>query len=218
MRPEFARDAKRPVINDRATLRCRLKPASPLEGALLFSPAIYRRAAVVGFLILCLSRTTAYAFDPYLSPRLGFSLTTVQKALERVGGPVVFAPRPGSQQGTQEARLPENAGIVQAGGDTANLLAVVLWLPVDAKGKPAGAKARLYLDAFVRLFTSDSESIVLWIRQVLERAVADTGSAPHLESQLLDKHQFKAMYVPTLSPPMVSLTVVAVEEQNPDRE
>jgi len=58
-------------------MRCRLKPASPLEGALLFSPAIYRRAAVMGFLILCLSRTTAHAFDPYLSPRLGFSLATV---------------------------------------------------------------------------------------------------------------------------------------------
>jgi len=170
------------------------------------------------FLVACLGVSLAHAFDPYLSPRLGFSLATVQKALEKVGGPVVFAPRSGSQQGTQEARLPENAGIVQAGGDSANLSAVVLWLPIDAKGKLAGAKARPYLDAFGRLFTSDSESIVLWIQQVLERAVADTGSAPHLESQLLDKPQFKAMYVPTLSPPMVSLTLVAAEEQNPSRE
>jgi len=95
---------------------------------------------------------------------------------------------------------------------------VVLWLAVDPKGKLAGVKARPYLDAFVRLFTSDSEPIVLWIPQVLERAVADTGSAPHLESQLLDKYQFKAVYVPTLSPPIVSLTVVAAEEQNPSRE
>jgi hypothetical protein len=146
---------------------------------------------------------------------LGISLTTLQSTLEKVGGSLTFASRPGSQQGTQEARLPDNAGMVQAAGESANLAAVVLWLPVDATGKLAGAKARPYLAAFVELFTPKSEAIMQWIPQVLERAVADSGSRPHLESQLLDRHQFKAMYMPTLSPPMLSLTVVAVDEQGP---
>jgi hypothetical protein len=65
----------------------------------------------------------------------------------------------------------------------------------------------------VQLFIPESESILLWIPQVLERARGDSGNGPHLESHLLDKHQFKAMYVPTLSPSMFSLTVVAAEEQ-----
>ncbi|HEV8717630.1 MAG TPA: hypothetical protein VGX03_33005 [Candidatus Binatia bacterium] len=177
-----------------------------------------RTLILLGLFPACLSRGTAHAFDPYLSPRLGIPLTTLQTTLEKVGGSIIFAPRPGSQQGTQEARLPDNAGIVQAGGDSANLTAVVLWLPVDATGKLAGAKARPYLAAFVRLFTPKSEAIMLWIPQVLERAVVDSGSGPHLESQLLDRHQFKAMYVPTLSPPMLSLTVVAAEEQTPGPE
>ena len=54
----------------------------------------------------------AQAFDPYLSPRLGLSLATLQNTLEKVAGPVVFAPRPDSQQGTQEARLAEKYHIV----------------------------------------------------------------------------------------------------------
>ena len=173
-----------------------------------------RTLILPGLFTVCLSSVTARAFDPYLSPRLGISLATVQATLEKVGGSLTFTPRPESRQGTQEARLPGNAGIVQAGGDATNLTAVVLWLPVDASGKLAGAKARPYLAAFVQLFIPKGDAIMLWIPQVLERAVADSGGGPHLESQLLDKHQFKAMYVPTLSPPMLSLTVVAVEGQD----
>ena len=171
-----------------------------------------RILVLAGFLTAGLGGLTVHAFDPYLSPRLGLSLAALQKALEKVAGPLTFTPRPGSQQGTQEARLPENTGIVQAGGDAANLAAVILWLPIDAQGKFAGAKARPYLSAFIELFTSDSEQMVLWVDQVLERAIADTGSAPHLESQLLAKHQFKATYLHSLSPAMLSLTVVAAEE------
>ena len=177
-----------------------------------------RTLILLGLFTVGLSGVTARAFDPYLSPHLGISLTTLQSALGKVGGSIVFTARPGSQQGTQEARLPDNAGIVQAGGDKENLTAVVLWLPVDATGKLAGTKARPYLDTFVRLFTPESEAIMLWIPQVLERATADSGGGPHLESQLLDKHQFKATYVPTLSPPMLSLTVVVAEDQPPSRD
>ena len=125
---------------------------------------------------------------------------------------MTFAPRPGSQQGTQEARLPGNAGIVQAGGGVENLAAVVLWLPVDAKGKFVGATARLYLDSFVRLFLADSEEITRWVEHALARAATESGKEPHLESRLLDKHQFKLTYVPTLSPPMCSLTIIAADE------
>ena len=181
-------------------------------------PRFVRTFILLGLFTACLSTVTAQAFDPYLSPRLGISLTTLQTTLEQVGGSLTFTPRPGSQHGTQEARLPDNAGIVQAGGDKENLTAVVLWLPVDATGKLAGTKARSYLDAFVRLFVPENEAIMQWIPQVLERAVADSGSGPHLESQLLGKHQFKAMYVPTLSPPMLSLTVVTAEDQPPSRD
>src|SRR3989442_1796671 len=112
---------------------------------------------LLGLFTVSLSGVTAHAFDPYLSPRLGISLTTLRTALERVGGSITFAPRPGSRQGTQEARLPENAGIVQAGGDSANLTAVVLWLPVDATGNLARAKARSYFGAFVGRFIPKSE-------------------------------------------------------------
>jgi hypothetical protein len=185
---------------------------APQELTKLFLPNSLRRFTPLGFFIACLSVTPVHAFDPYLSPRLGLSLAALRAALEKVAGPVTFAPRSGSSQGTQEARLPENAGIVQAGGNTENLTAVVLWLPVDAKGKLAGAQAQPYLDAFVQLFTSENESVVLWVDQVLARAIADGGSAPHLESQLLAEHQFKATYMPTLSPPMLSLTVVAATQ------
>src|SRR5262245_8925846 len=117
----------------------------------------------LGLFTVCLSSVTAHAFDPYLSPRLGISLSILQTTLEKVGGSLTFAPRPASQQGTQEARLPDNAGMVQAAGESANLAAVVLWLPVDATGKLAGTKARPYLAAFVELFTPKSEAIMLWI-------------------------------------------------------
>lgn len=164
------------------------------------------------FFTVGLGGVVAQAFDPYLSPRLGLSLATLQRALEKVAGPVVFAPRQGSSQGTQEARLAENAGIVQAGGDTGNLAAVVLWLPVDAQGKLAGTKARPYLNAFVELFLRDSEAVARWVDQVLQRAVAKGGNTPHLEAQLFAEHQFKATYMPTLSPPMLSLTVIAARD------
>ncbi|MBI3800268.1 MAG: hypothetical protein HY268_25245 [Deltaproteobacteria bacterium] len=177
-----------------------------------------RTLILLGVFTVCLSSVTARAFDLYLSPRLGISLTTLQSSLRQVGGSLVFTPRPGSQHGTQEARLPDDAGIVQVGGDKENLTTVVLWLPVGATGKLAGAKAQSYLDAFVRLFAPESEVVLRWIPQVLERAVADSGGGPHLESQLLDKHQFKTMYVPTLSPPMLSLTVVTAVGQAPSLE
>ena len=164
------------------------------------------------FAIVSLSTIPTLAFDPYLSPRLGISLTTLQSALGEVDGPVVFTPRAGSQQGTQEARLPGNAGIVQAGSDTANLAAVVLWLPIAAQGKFANAKSQAYLDAFAHLFLAESEEALRWVEHVLKRAVAEAGRDPYIESHLYNKHQFKAMYVPTLSPPMLSLTVTAAED------
>jgi len=175
---------------------------------------IFHRPSLIS-LLFCFfisSIPPAFAFDPYLAPRLAISLTTLQTTLEKVGGPVTFAPRPGSQQGTQEARLPGNAGIVQAGGGAENLAAVVLWLPVDAKGQLVGAQARPYLDAFVGLFLSDSEETIRWVGQALARATTESGKDPHLESRLLDKHQFKLSYVPTLSPPMCSLTVTAASD------
>lgn len=169
-------------------------------------------ALVLLFLFIpYLGSTVAQAFDPYLAPRLGVSLATLQTALEKVAGPLTFAPRPGSQS-TQEARLADNAGIVQASGDPGNLAAVVLWLPVDAQGELASAKVRLCLTAFIELFTRESEPIVRWVGQVLERAVADAASPTHLEAQLIATHQFKAMYRRTLSPPMLSLTVVSAEQ------
>jgi len=162
---------------------------------------------------VCINGEVAYAADLYLSRRLGVSQSTLQKSLEKVGGPVTFTPRPGSTQGTQEARLPEHAGIVQAGGGSENLAVVILWLPVDQQGRLSGAKAQSYLDALVRNFTAESEQVVLWIDQVLRRAVAETRGGPHLESQLFGRYQFKATYAPSLSPPMISLTVTAAEEQ-----
>jgi hypothetical protein len=132
--------------------------------------------------------------------------------LEKVEHPVAFALRPGSQHGTQEARLPGNAGIVQAGSDSENLAVVVLWLPVGAPGKLVGPQAQTYLSAFVRLFLTDGAETLRWIEQVLQRAMTDSGKDSYVESRLSEKHQFKVMYVPTLSPPMFSLTVTAAEE------
>ena len=160
-------------------------------------------------LLFLWAMTIAPSAFAQFSSYLGVTLSELQAALEKGGGPLAFAPRPGSAQNTQEARLLENAGVVQAGGSAGNLSVVVLWLPTDGKGKFASVKTRLYLDAFAQLFTDDSAPLVRWVEQVLERAVTEGGDTPSLESQLLDERQFKAMYTPTLSPPMLSLTVEA---------
>ena len=148
----------------------------------------------------------SFTFAQYPPSYLGISLSELETTLGKVGGPVAFAPRSGSEQGTLEARLAEHAGLVQVAGSPGNLSVVVLWIPTE-KGKFANARSRDYLDAFIRLLTSDAGSILRWTEQVLERAAAEGGSTPYLESQLLDERQFKATYLPTLSPPMLSLTV-----------
>jgi len=155
----------------------------------------------------------SHAADIYLSRRLGISLTTLQKSLEKVGSPVTFAPRPGSTQGTQEARLPENIGMVQASGGNENLAVVILWLPVNKEGHLAGLQARFYLKSFTETFIRDSEPVLLWIDEVLNRAVADSARGLHLESQLFDKYQLKATYMPMLNPPMVSLAITASSDE-----
>jgi hypothetical protein len=158
----------------------------------------FRSLFLLSFPVCFLGVFLAHALDPYLSPRLGISLRTLQAALEKVESPVAFAPRQGSQQGTQEARLPGNA--------------VVLWLPINAQGKLVGPQAQAYLSAFVRLFLTESAETLRWVEQVLQRAITDSGKDSYVESRLSEKHQFKVMYVPTLSPPMFSLTVTAAEE------
>lgn len=145
-------------------------------------------------------------FAQYAASYVDISLSELKAALGTVAGPISFAPRPGSEQGTLEARLAENAGLVQAAGSPGNLGVVVLWVPI-AKGKFASARSREYLEALVRLFTNDSGPILHWTEQVLEHAVAEGTSTPHLESQFLGERQFKATYLPTLSPPMLSLTI-----------
>jgi hypothetical protein len=182
------------------------------EEKLCFSKQTVRVLFLVSILSVSLDGATAFATGSYFSTRLGISLSTLQEALGKVAGPAVFAPRPGGSQGTQEARLPGNAGIVQAGGDRGNLTTVVLWLPVDTQGKLIGPNARLYLNTFIRLFTPDSESVVLWVDQVLGRALAESKGAPHLEALLSTGHQFKATYMPTLSPAMLSLSVAVANE------
>jgi hypothetical protein len=57
--------------------------------------------------------------------------------------------------------------------------------------------------------TDDKDPLVRWAEQVLEHGVAEKGSTPYLESRLINERQFKAMYMPTLTPPMLSLTVEA---------
>jgi hypothetical protein len=165
--------------------------------------------SVLGILTVLLVSSALWAFDPYFSSHLDIALSELQVALAKVHGPVTFGPRPGSTQGTQEARLPENAGVVQAAGSAGNLAVIILWLPVDASGKLVGANARQYLEAFLQLLTDDKGPLVRWVEQVLERGVAEKGSAPYLESRLIDERQCKAMYMPTLTPPMLSLTVEA---------
>lgn len=143
----------------------------------------------------------------YSSAYIGISLSELQAALSKVSGPVTLTPRPGSDQGTLEAKLAENAGVVQAAGSPGNLSVVILWLPID-RGKFAHGSSRRYLEAFVQLLNTDSQPIVRWTEQVLERAVAASRSAPYLESQLFEERQFKVTYTPMLSPPMLSLTVM----------
>lgn len=178
-----------------------------------------RRFAIPAFfslsLALLLFCPTAHAADFSATRRLDVSQETLRKGLEKIGGPVTFTPRVGSKQGTQEARLPENAGLVQAGGDPANLTTVVLWLPVDDKGNLVGMNARAYLEAVVANFVRERERITLWVEQVLKRALSEARGTLHLESQLMEKYQFKATYTPTLSPPMMSLTVTAAESEQP---
>lgn len=158
-------------------------------------------------------RTPARAADRSFAPRLGVSLATLQHALATVAGPVSFAPRPGSTHGTQEARLPAGAGIVQAAGEAGNLSTVVLWLPLAAHGGLPAGEGRRYVEAVLRLFTPDSEAVVLWLEQVLSRAVAEATGTPHLAALLSSGYQFKAMYLPTSTPAMVSLTVTAAGEE-----
>jgi hypothetical protein len=171
-----------------------------------------RRAApfvLLSLLTLLLSASPLGAFDPYFSSHLDISLSELQAALTKVHGPVTFGPRPGSTQGTQEARLPDNAGMVQAAGSAGNLAVIILWLPVDASGKLVGANARQYLEAFLQLLTDEKGPFARWVEQVLEQGVAEKSGKPYLESRLVEERQFKAMYMPTLTPPMLSLTVEA---------
>ncbi len=164
-------------------------------------------------LALLLFCPTAHAADFSATRRLDVSQEALRKGLEKIGGPVTFAPRVGSKQGTQEARLPENAGLVQAGGDPANLTTVVLWLPVDDKGNLVGLNARAYLEAVVANFVREREQITLWVEQVLKRALAEARGGLHLESQLMEHYQFKATYMPTVNPPMVSLAITVSSEE-----
>ena len=205
----------------RARVRGIKKSGSFFDGQCRRDVAGYVSTGFSHFHVLCFFlllswlpfHSTVYATDFSPARRLGISLTTLQKSLEKVGSPVTFAPRPGSTQGTQEARLPENIGMVQAGGGNENLAVVILWLPVDKAGHFAGPQARVYLKSFTETFISDSEPVSLWIDEVLKRAVADSASGLHLESQLFDKYQLKATYIPTLNPPMMSLAITASSDE-----
>jgi hypothetical protein len=166
----------------------------------------------VFFIGASLTAAVTRAADVAVTHRLGVSLPTLQKSLEKVSGPLAFAPRPGSTQGTQETRLPDKAGVVQAGGDPDNLAVVVLWIPVDQQTKRINPGSRGYLDALVRMFISENEPVTLWLDQVLQRALSESAGNSHLESQLFDTYQLKATYVPSMSPPMLSLTVTMSAE------
>ncbi len=157
--------------------------------------------------------STAHAADFSATRRLDVSQDALRKGLEKISSPITFAPRVGSKQGTQEARLPENAGLVQAGGDPANLTTVVIWLPVDDKGNLVGMNARAYLEAVVANFVREREQITLWVEQVLKRALTEARGGLHLESQLVEHYQFKATYMPTLNPPMVSLAITVSSDE-----
>lgn len=170
------------------------------------------RAILWSFLFLYLF--PVFSLAQYSSAYIGISLSELQAALSKVSGSVTLTPRPGSNQGTLEAKLAENAGVVQAAGSPGNLSAVVLWFPIE-KDKFAHEKSRQYLTAFIQLLTNDSQSIMRWTEQVLERAVVESDGAPYLESQLLEERQFKVTYTPTLSPPMLSLTVTGGGQRAP---
>ena len=170
--------------------------------------------SLIGFLFSTAGIVTAASAADFVPTKpLGISLSTLQQSLEKVNRPIVFVPRPGSTQGTQESRLPDKAGVVQANGDRDNLAVVVLWLPIDQQKKRIDSGSRGYLDALVRTFISENEPVVLWLEQVLQRALSESGGTSHLESQLFDTYQLKAMYVPSMSPPMVSLTVTMSDDQ-----
>jgi len=169
------------------------------------SPQVKIYTLTVFFIGAALTVAATYAADFAVTRHLGVSLSTVQKSLEKVSGPLAFTPRPGSTQGTQETRLPNKAGVVQASGDPDNLAVVVLWMPVDQQKKRIEPGSRGYLDALVRMFLSENEPVALWLDQVLQRALSEGAGNSHLESQLFDTYQLKAMYVPSMSPPMLSL-------------
>ncbi|MGE0823196.1 MAG: hypothetical protein AB7G75_24910 [Candidatus Binatia bacterium] len=156
-----------------------------------------------------LTAAESVAEDLAIARRLGISLATLQESLEKVGGSVTFAPRPGSAQGTQEARLPNQAGVVQAAGDAENLGVVVVWAPIDQQRKTVAAEARGYLETLTGMFLADREKVLLWVDQVINRAIEERAEQSHLESQLFDGYQMKVMYATSLSRPMVSLTISA---------
>lgn len=203
-------------LNFSRALRLRSRDA---QGERKSNPSFYRRRRdnrrqIVAWFFLQLFLLSSLAFAQYPPSYLGISLSELEAALGKIDGPVSLTPRPGSEQGTLETRLAKNAGLVQAAGSPGNLAVVVLWFPIHS-GKFAHEKSREYLDAFVKLLTTDSAPILRWTEQVLERAVAENGSTPYLESQLLEERQFKVMYTPTLSPPMLSLTVTGGEQGIP---
>lgn len=171
-----------------------------------------RSLLFVLFLAPLLVVSATQADDFAVTRRLGVSLVTLQKNLEKVATPIVFAPRPGSTQGTQEARLPNKAGMVQASGDQDNLSVVVLWLLVDRQNKRFSFDSRGFLSALVRTFISDSDPVTLWLEQVLQRSLTESEGGPHLESQLFDTYQLKAHFMPAMTPPMLSLTLMKSAE------
>ncbi len=86
-------------------------------------------------------------------------------------------------------------------------------MPIDQQKKRIDPGSRGYLDTLVRTFISENEPVALWLEQVLQRALAESAGSSHLESQLFDTYQLKAMYVPSMSPPMLSLTVTMSDDQ-----
>lgn len=173
------------------------------------------RRLIAGQLLLFPLLSPARGSAQYQPSYLNVSLSELQASLRTVDSAVTFAPRPGSAHGTQEARLPENSGVVQAAGSPGNLSVIVLWLPVGTNGQFVNAKSRPYLAALLRVFTEEGDAVVRWVERVLGHAMEDGGKTSHLESQLFDHRQLKALYVPTLSPPMLSLTVEAGGQGSP---
>ncbi|MBI3246774.1 MAG: hypothetical protein HYZ50_09725 [Deltaproteobacteria bacterium] len=167
----------------------------------------------VSVLLLLIGLASA-AFAQSFSSSLGISLSELQAALAKGGDAIAFAPRPGSASGTQEAKLPGNSGVVQAAGSPGNLKVIVFWTPVDAQGRLVGVKGKLYLDVFLRLFTDEPVSVSRWVEQSVERAAAEQSGKPSLDSRLVEDFQLKVSYIPSLSPPMFSVTVEAAQERS----